>query len=284
MAAALEANEIRFPKEWAEDKENGVVVFNKGEAGPSYAVRSVPSEQGPKLELLTKQTDENTGEVRWMPSKTPCLDFPERVIREVEFRQARIDKSWPLDRTSGVLLHKEGIFAARHIEGSNGKLELLKKQKDEKGNPKWVTPKKPCVGTPETVFREATRRLVRLGLIREGKIMVPPVFSPDLKRDAEGKLCAVHVGGNFAVRQAGGGKLELLTSQYDQKTDNWQWKPAEQPFKAEPEKMYVEISRREDGIKMAKQGQVAPEKPVEKAQQQTKRQTRSAAKGKGREM
>lgn len=283
MAAALEANEIRFPKEWAEDKENGVVVFNKGEAGPSYAVRSVPSEQGPKLELLTKQTDENTGEVRWMPSKTPCLDFPERVIREVEFRQARIGKSWTLDGTSGVLLHKEGTFAARLIEGSNGKLELLTKQKDSEGKLGWAPAKKPCIGTPETVFREAARRQVILGAIREGKIL-PPSFDPALKRDADGKLCAVHLGGNFAIRSDNEGKLELLTPHYDQKMHNWQWKPAEQPFKAEPEKMYAEISRREYGIKMAKQGQVAPEKPVEKAQQQTKRQTRSAAKGKGREM
>lgn len=274
MAQVLEG-EFRFPPEWKKDDVEGLYVLNKGDAGPSYAVREVQTEQGSRYELLTKQTDQTTGEVKWMPAKTPCRDYPERVVKEAEYRQNRIGRSWQLDGDSGVLVHKDGTFGARLLE--EGKLELLTRQKGE-----WAAAKKPFVGTPEAVFKEAGKRQFILSAVNDGK-MLPPGWNPG--RDHEGKAVGIHPEGNYAVRSAGGGKLELLTPQMD-KNHKWGWQPAKEPHVALPGDMYKEISRRQYGINMGKQGQVAQEKPVEKAQQQTKAQARAKGKsaGKGREL
>lgn len=289
MAQVLEGNDIRFPQGWVRDEATGIVALHKGDVGPSYAVREVPSEQGPKLELLTQQTDQTTGEVKWMPAKTPCLDYPERVIHEAEYRQRRIGKSWSLDGSLGVLVHKDGKFGARQLDDGSGRLELLTLRKDPNGDLGWVPAKTPCIGSPEKVYREAGRRQTIMNAINEGK-MIPPGWT--IPRDAEdkpirdkdGMKIAIHPERMFAVRSAGDGKLELLTAQHDPKTHKWNWKPAiKDPLIATPEKMYAEIARRQYGINMGKQGHVAQEKPVEKAQQQTKAQSKARTPRKGKE-
>lgn len=282
MAQVLEG-EYRFPQGWIKDEAEGVHVLNKGDAGPSYAARQVQTEQGPKYELLTRQTDETTGEVKWMPAKTPCLDNPDRVAKEAEFRQARIGKSWQLDGDNGLLVHKDGTFGARLLNDGSGKLELLTQQKDPNGDMLWMPAKKPFVGSPENVFREAGKRQFVMDAVNTGK-MLPPGWGVGL--DPEGKKIAKHPDGNFAVRSAGDGKMELLTPQMNPKTHNWEWKPAKEPFITTPDKMYKEVARRQFGITMGKQGQVAQERPVEKAQQQVKapKQTKGKSAGKGREL
>lgn len=282
MAKVLEGNEIRFPQGWIKDEAQEVVVLEKGDAGPSFAVREVPSDKGPMLELLTKQTNQTTGEVQWMPARTPCQDFPERVIQEAGYRQSKIGKSWTLDGSQGVLVHKDGTFAARTLEGSNGKLELLTRQGPE-GAKAWASAKNPCTGTAEQVFREAGNRQLRMNLIHEGKAL-PPGWD-DKKRDFEGKRIAIHPAKNFAVRSAGDGKMELLTPHMH--NGNWAWKPADKPFVGMPKEMYAEITHREYGLQKGKEAQAqgrGQAKPVEKAQQQTKAQDRAVKKGKGREL
>lgn len=289
MAQVLEGNEIRFPQGWIRDEATGVVALHKGDVGPSYAVREISSEQGSKLELLTRQTDQTTGEVNWMPAKTPCLDYPEKVIQEAEYRQQRIGKSWSLDGSLNVLVHKDGKFGARLLDDGSGRLELLTMRKDLNGDPQGVPAKTPYTGSPEQVFREAGRRQTIMNAINEGKMLPPGWTIPCDRegipvRDQDGKKIAVHPEKVFAVRSAGDGKLELLTAQLDKTAHKWSWKPAVKgPLIATPEKMYAEIGRRQYGINMDKQSQVGKAKPVEKAQQQTKAQSKARTPDKGKE-
>lgn len=283
----FDKEDIKFPKGWhAEEGKDVTVYAPPGSVGASYAVRKLETEQGPKLELLTRQTDAN-GEVNWMPSKTPMTDFPERVIREAEFRQQRIGRSWTLDGDNGTLVHKDGTFAARTMQDGSGRLELLTRQKDPNGDLLWMPAKKPCMGSPETVFREAAKRQAFISAVRDGKALPHGYLNRDpegnIYRDTQGNPIGIHPNKHFAVRRsAEEGKLEVLTSQFDKDAKRFNWKPADKPFIGTPEQVYSEINRREFGIQKGKeQGQT---KPVEKAKGQQKAASKAKGKGQGREL
>ena len=273
--SVFDKDKISFPKGWREEGTAFVVYSPEGAVAPSYAVRKIQTETGPKLELLTRQTD-SKGMATWHPSKTPLMADPDRVIREAEFRQRRIGKSWTLDGDAQILKHKDGTFAARLLPDGSGKLELLTLQ-GPMGSQEWKPMKTPVEGSPETVFRAATARQAYIDKLKAGVAI--PYDYPEGK-DAKGNIIGIHPEGRFAVRQVEPGKLEILTAQFDKEGKAFHWTPAKTPFSGKPMDVYAEINRREFGIKMGKQ----EEKPVERAKGQQKAAAKAKGKDQGREM
>lgn len=284
---ALTVNGVSFREGWEADSKQNVVVFKReGHQYSNFAVRIKESENGPKLELLTKQADEK-GRMDWRSSETPYEGKPERVIQEVEYRQARIGKSWRLDADAKVLTHKDGIFAARSVLDGNGletgKLELLTKQGTE-GNKEWKPAKNPYVGSPEQVFRVATTRQWKLDEIKAARLM------PDqyvLGKDSEGKEIFKHSGNRHAVRiyakaeDGKSAKLEILTTQFNPEKKKFEWRPSKKPFIGTPMEVYKEIRNREFGIAKGKEEQERKQQGVSQEPQaelkKEQRQTRKPA-------
>lgn len=254
---------VNFGSSWSPDPATNTVAVLRKEGGEAnYAVRIEQGENGPKLTLLTKQATDKGG-LAWMPSKTQCVGDPEKVIREAEYREARISKNWKLDTNKGVIVHKDGIFAARSVvdeKGKNtGKLELLTKQGPE-GKKEWRPAKNPCVGTPEHVFQQTSHRQHTMNEI-EAFRKKPIEYVKG--KDSQGNMIFKHPGNRHAVRihsmseDGKTAKLEVLTTQFNAEQKRFEWMPAKKPFVGTPSEAYSEIGNREYGLAKGKAEEAA---------------------------
>lgn len=273
----IEHKGVRFNPSWTPDNnDKSVVVLRNEGAEANYAVRIGENEKGNTLELLTKQVNEKN-KLEWKPAKTPSFGDPEKVIREAEYREARIGKSWKLDTDKGVIVHKGGIFAARSVSDENGKntgkVELLTKQgpKDKK---EWMPAKNPCVGTPEQVFQTATYRQWNMDEINAFRKKPVEYVKGYIKgKDGKDEMIFKHPGNRHAVRihsiseDGKTAKLEVLTTQYNAEKKSFEWKPSKKPFIGTPSEAYSEIGNREYGIA---QGKIEEARRIEEATKRDK--------------
>lgn len=226
-----------FSNQW----ENNAGQFEYSPPGivrPSFAVDRIETPEGTKLQLLTEQITEH-GDLFWLPAKTPLEDSPERVIQEVERRQQAIDKNWRFDGNTECLVHRGGYVAARPIDGDSTRLELLRVHLDLEKGLQLEPLKTPFIASREDVFAEGERRHTYLTDIREGR-KFPSNYTEST--DNEGRKIGIHESNQFAARNAGEGKLEILTPQMTERGKLW--RTAEKAFKDWPFRVYSEINRR----------------------------------------
>lgn len=243
---------VKFSSNWKEETAD-IVVLGKNATDANYAVRVYDTQAGSGLELLTKEVGEK-GVIEWLPSKTPFTGNPEKVIREAEYRQSRINKNWTLDTSTGVLLQKGGIFAAKKVVDETGRstglLELHTLQ-GPKGAQEWFPAKNACIGSPEQVFRVAATRQWHMNEL-DALRRYPQSYIKGT--DSEGGTIYKHSAMHHAVRihsiaeKNKSAQLEILTTQYNEKTKKYEWMPAKTPFVGTPTEVYAEIRNREYGI------------------------------------
>lgn len=209
-----------------------------GISRPSFAVERIETPEGTKLQLLTQQVTEH-GEIMWLPAKTPYVGAPQAVIQEIERRQQGIDQNWHFNGDTEYLMHRGGNIAARSIEGDTTRLELMRVHIDPEKGLQCEPLQTPFIGSRENVFQEGEKRHVYLTEIKEGK-RFPNNYTES--KDHEGVKIGIHSSNQFAVRNAGEGKLEILTPK---KTERGKlWSAAEKAFKDWPFRVYAEVNRR----------------------------------------